>query len=128
MPQDDTDEAWIKASSRKRCPGSDAPVTAGLKAEDAVEQQHINNLPPGILHGIFGCLGPRELCVVSATCRLWRQLNQDKAAKGLWKTFYTSRWRVLGATGEDVCWQTKYGSKMKQVGIEPGHMLAHTVP
>jgi hypothetical protein len=52
---------------------------------------------------------------VSATCALWRGLNQDKAANGVWRQFYTSRWRALDGSGEDVCWQTKYGSKMKQV-------------
>lgn len=121
MPQDDSDEAWLTQASRHwQSPSSDGswPDVSAVVAEGNTEQlhaHHINNLPPAILHGIFSHLGPRELCAVSATCALWRQLNQDKCANGVWKNFYTSRWRVLDASGEDVCWQTKYGSKMKQV-------------
>ena len=117
MPKDDTDEAWIKASvTRKRCQGADAPDAQSADTTAAAEQfVHVNNLPPAILHGIFGHLGPRDLCVVSATCQLWRALNQDKGAREQWKQFYTSRWRVLGSSSHDVCWQSKYGSKMKQV-------------
>jgi hypothetical protein len=124
MPGDDTsDEAWLTASRLHRLPSShesgpgcgtvEQHSSSGL---DQLHAHHVNNLPPAILHGIFGHLGPRDLCVVSATCQLWRKLNQDKAANGVWKRFYTSRWRVLGCSSqEDVCWQTKYGSKMKQV-------------
>lgn len=57
-----------------------------------------------------------DLCSVSATCLLWSKLTKDKASNNVWKRFYTSRWRVTGAAGEDICWQSKYGSKMKQVG------------
>lgn len=121
MPDDNDDEAWIKA-----CAGASAPQQhhhAGAEAtapsvEAVAAQHHLNNLPPAILHGVFGHLGPRDLCAVSATCQLWRTLNQDKAAREQWKQFYTSRWRVLGPGNEDVCWQTKYGSKMKQVREE----------
>lgn len=117
MPHD-SDEAWLKASvTRKRCPpGGDGPQAHSSTCPEAEQQVHVNNLPPAILHGIFGHLGPRDLCVVSATCQHWRALNQDKASREQWKQFYTSRWRVMGPNGEDVCWQTKYGSKMKQVG------------
>jgi hypothetical protein len=128
MPQDDSDQAWLKQAScqQRHCSRSDACQSADGPC-GAVEcvAHHINNLPPAILHGIFGHLGPRELCAVSAVCSHWRQLNQDKAANGVWKKFYTSRWRVLGSSGEDVCWQTKYGSKMKQV---LQHALAQLAP
>ena len=40
----------------------------------------IQALPSGLLHGIFSVLSPRDLCAVSATCKHWRQLNQDDAA------------------------------------------------
>lgn len=40
----------------------------------------IQSIPAGLLHGIFDHLCPRDLCAVSATCKYWRQLNQDSAA------------------------------------------------
>lgn len=124
MPGDDTsDEAWLTASRLHRLPSAheSGPGCGAVEQHssvglDQLHAHHVNN--PAILHGIFGHLGPRDLCVVSATCQLWRKLNQDKAANGVWKRFYTSRWRVLGCSSqEDVCWQTKYGSKMKQVRL-----------
>lgn len=41
---------------------------------------HLDDLPPGVLHNIFAYLGPRDLCCVSVTCRLWAALNRDGAA------------------------------------------------
>lgn len=41
---------------------------------------HVNNLPAGLLHAIFKVLGPKDLCAVSATCKHWRELNQDAPA------------------------------------------------
>lgn len=125
-----TDEAWIRSSvACSASPGQD-----GLPARcaaDAVEtgdhlhqQHHINNLPPAILHGVFGHLGPRDLATVSTVCQLWRQLNGDSAANLQWRGFYTNRWRVLGPSGDDVCWQTKYGSKMKQASWSVSHASA----
>lgn len=70
---------------------------------------HINVLPAAVLQYTFSFLGPKELCCVSATCKSWRGLNRDVVANRLWRSFYSSRWRV----GNDVsCWQAKYGSKM----------------
>ena len=40
----------------------------------------INELPAGLLHAVFDFLPPKDLCSVSATCKLWRRLNQDAAA------------------------------------------------
>ena len=48
--------------------------------DDISGSLHVNNLPLGLLHTIFGCLQPRDLCAVSATCRHWRALYQDAAA------------------------------------------------
>jgi hypothetical protein len=45
--------------------------------EDGV---HINELPDGLLHTTFDLLGPKDLCAISATCKRWRELNQDAAA------------------------------------------------
>lgn len=122
MPLDDSDEAWITQASggpQVRAPTATAAGTA--TADETLHVHHINNLPTPILHGIFGHLGPRELCAVSATCALWRGLNQDLCSNAQWRQFYTSRWRVLDGSGEDVCWQTKYGSKMKQVRQQGDH-------
>lgn len=76
----------------------------------------INQLPSPILHNIFGLLGAKDLSCVSATCTLWRRLNRDATSNRIWKTFYTSRWRVSSESdgGSDMCWQTRYGSKMMQ--------------
>lgn len=78
-----------------------------LASADAVS--YFDKMP---LH--VGCCAT-DLCNVSATCTCWSRLTRDKASNNTWKKFYTSRWRVTGAAGEDVCWQSKYGSKMKQV-------------
>lgn len=120
LEDDTTDEAWIRASTAPApSPSLHAPAlrssVAPVGTEDEQNEQHINHLPPALLHSIFGHLGPRDLAAVSVVCQLWRDLNTDKAANKQWKQFYTSRWRVLGPSGEDVSWQTKYGSKMKQV-------------
>lgn len=61
------------------------------------------------------CFVAADLCSVSATCVLWSKLTKDRASNKIWKRFYTSRWRVTEAPGDEVCWQSKYGSKMKQV-------------
>lgn len=121
MPLDDSDEAWITRGSQLPAPTATAAGTATADGHETLHVHHINNLPTPILHGIFGHLGPRELCAVSATCALWRGLNQDAAANAQWRQFFTSRWRVLDGSGEDVCWQTKYGSKMKQVRQQADH-------
>jgi hypothetical protein len=77
----------------------------------------INQLPGGLLNHIFAFLGPVDLCRVTATCRLWRRLNRDRAANTTWRRFYCSRWHsALEAVNDvnDVCWQSMYGSKMLQ--------------
>lgn len=83
-------------------------------ADDDDAGAGINHLPPGILHWIFELLGPRDLARASGVCKLWRRLNRDKASNAQWRSFYTARWRVFGAP-EDTCWQSLYGSKMKEV-------------
>jgi hypothetical protein len=85
--------------------------------QQQAEHASINNLPPAILHGVFSHLGPRDLCCVSCTCLLWRRLTRDKVSNSTWRHFYTQRWSVMPPAGADVCWQSKYGSKMKQVCV-----------
>eukprot|EP00882_Tetradesmus_deserticola_P033194 GHRQ01037894.1.p2 GENE.GHRQ01037894.1~~GHRQ01037894.1.p2 ORF type:complete len:111 (+),score=22.91 GHRQ01037894.1:12-344(+) len=85
--------------------------------QQQAEQASINHLPPALLHGVFSYLGPKELCCVSCTCLLWRRLTRDRVSNSTWKHFYTQRWSVTPSTAEGVCWQSKYGSKMKQVGL-----------
>jgi hypothetical protein len=114
------DSAAATARAQSATAGGDAAAAAAA-CDGAPPEHHINSLPCSVLHGIFSHLGPRELCAVSATCAAWGALNRDKAANGVWRRFYTSRWAALGCggggpAGEEVCWQTKYGSKMKQVG------------
>eukprot|EP00878_Enallax_costatus_P004696 GHUV01004944.1.p1 GENE.GHUV01004944.1~~GHUV01004944.1.p1 ORF type:complete len:937 (+),score=344.31 GHUV01004944.1:194-3004(+) len=84
------------------------------EAEQEAEPANINSLPSSLLHAVFAHLGPKDLCSVSATCVLWSKLTKDRASNNVWKRFYTSRWRVTGTAGDEVCWQSKYGSKMKQ--------------
>lgn len=103
--------------------------SAAAEDEEAVQRQHkqqqqqqtdhasINNLPPAILHGVFSHLGPQDLCCVSCTCMLWRRLTRDRVSNNTWKHFYTQRWSVSPPAGDEVCWQSKYGSKMKQVRL-----------
>uniref|UniRef100_A0A383VA13 Uncharacterized protein n=1 Tax=Tetradesmus obliquus TaxID=3088 RepID=A0A383VA13_TETOB len=45
---------------------------------------------------------------------LWRRLTRDRVSNSTWKHFYTQRWSVSPPAGDEVCWQSKYGSKMKQ--------------
>jgi hypothetical protein len=101
------DAAWLKdsfntpststsssgSSTHGAAPGADAPGAHAppIAADDGAHAHahapsaadaadHVNNLPTGILHGVFGHLGPRDLCAVTATCQLWRALNRDAAA------------------------------------------------
>jgi len=74
----------------------------------------------------FSFLPARDLAACTAVCRVWCKLNRDKASNSLWKGFYTNRWRVTGTAADDVCWQSKYGSKMKQVSIAV-EALVHTL-
>lgn len=76
----------------------------------------IGAISSGNLHQIFSYLEPKDLCCVSATCKQWRVLSQDKASSRQWKSFYKQRW--LPTTKQETstrCWQTEYGSKMKRV-------------
>jgi hypothetical protein len=85
--------------------------------ESADGSASINQLPPPILQqNIFGLLGAKDLCCVSATCTLWRCLNRDATSNRIWKKFYTTRWRISEENDANatVCWQTRYGSKMMQ--------------
>ncbi|WIA11004.1 hypothetical protein OEZ85_011161 [Tetradesmus obliquus] len=45
---------------------------------------------------------------------LWRRLTRDRVSNSTWKHFYTQRWSVSPPAGDEVCWQSRYGSKMKQ--------------
>jgi len=77
----------------------------------------INQLPPPLLHNIFGLLGAKDLCCVSATCTLWRRLNRDATSNRIWKKFYAARWRLQAQESDaqaEACWQRRYGSKMMQ--------------
>jgi hypothetical protein len=87
--------------------------------QQQAEHASINNLPPAILHGVFSHLGPKNLCCVSCTCLLWRRLTRDRVSNSTWRHFYTQRWSVMPPAGDGVCWQSKYGSKMKQVCAYP---------
>eukprot|EP00775_Hariotina_reticulata_P009993 gene9993-10148_t len=91
------------------------PISTHSHAADAPQEAvSINSLPTGALHLILSFLSARDLAACTAVCRVWCKLNRDKASNSLWKGFYTNRWRVTGTTGDGVCWQSKYGSKMKQ--------------
>ena len=77
----------------------------------------ITGLPTGSMHQIFGCLPPKDLCCVSATCKHWRELSHDQASNTSWKHFYEQRWTTVRSQNTpSVCWQTEYGSKMRRVG------------
>lgn len=39
-----------------------------------------DDLPNGAVHHVFRFLGPKELCVASAVCKHWRDLNRDGVA------------------------------------------------
>jgi hypothetical protein len=74
----------------------------------------VNSLPHGVLHTIFGRLGPKDLCRVTSTCTLWCKLNRDRAANRMWRAFYTLRWKagMSGLHGPDSGWQGLYGKKV----------------
>ena len=40
----------------------------------------IFDLPNGVLHAVFDLLGPKDLCIASAVCKEWRELNRDSTA------------------------------------------------
>lgn len=56
-------------------------------SQDAIEgrisemaRTELSDLPHSLMHHIFGMLGPKELCVSSAVCRDWRELNRDSTS------------------------------------------------
>lgn len=80
---------------------------------------HINCLPSGILHTIFGKLGPRDLCSSSAVCTYWHALNLDKETNRLWRKFFGQRWPVQSQS-ESSSWRTLYGRKVQKSWIWHG--------
>lgn len=79
-----------------------------------MEHVPIHSLPHSLLQSIFGYLGPKDLCRVSATCKLWRSLNRDVEINRVWRSFYSARWKVSNDV-KAVSWQSLYGSKMKRL-------------
>eukprot|EP00884_Botryococcus_braunii_P022177 jgi/Botrbrau1/8643/Bobra.0196s0037.1 len=81
----------------------------------------LDDLPPGVLEYIFAYLGPRDLCSVSVTCKLWAALNKDGAANKVWKEFYSRVWAPpFQCAGSRQCWQKQYGQKKLQVRAYSG--------
>lgn len=83
-------------------------------------EPHINTLPAGILHKIFGFLGPRDLCMASAVCRLWRDLNQDEMTDRHWKALYCHRWAPTEFQEARKTWQKQYSVKMRTTQVWRG--------
>lgn len=94
-----------------------------LNGPDDSNLLNVNSLPAGVHHHIFSYLGPRDLCAVSGTCKLWFDLNRDAASNRKWKHFYSKKWRVqrLGPAGS--CWQEMYGSKMQNAKSWTGRFI-----
>jgi hypothetical protein len=119
-----------KRASRRSAEHKDdvSNIVAMCQAADAPQEAvSINSLPTGALHLIFSFLSARDLATCTAVCRVWRKLNRDKASNSLWKGFYTNRWRVTGTASNDVCWQGKYGRKMKQVSVAVEALVWETI-
>ncbi len=80
---------------------------------DASAVRSLASLPHCILQRVFHCLSPRDLCHVSAVCRLWRQLNRDVVGERRWQRHYTCRW-PLHVTSPSRPWAELYAERVSQ--------------
>lgn len=59
---------------------TDMGVSAAASEEESPYMTEISDLPHTVIHHIFGMLGPKELCIASAVCKDWRELNRDNTS------------------------------------------------
>ncbi len=91
-----------------------------------MDASELLSLPHAVWHGVFKWLGPKDLCRVGATCKLWCSLGRDGAANRAWKDYYALRWQLPGLV-QPQRWQALYGLKLARLRSWGGR-YAHKSP